>query len=90
MDSFFLLPLQNTNTHVCDFEIPLKGLVTQTLLFVTPRPPEKTARDLGFKQISYGFFTFADFADMRFWINRACLLIDRTNQLVIHLFLSQT
>ena len=27
--------------HVCDFEIPLKGLATQTLLFVTPRPPLK-------------------------------------------------
>ena len=26
---------------VCDFEISLKGLVTQTLLFVTPRPPLK-------------------------------------------------
>ena len=51
---------------------------------------EKTARDLGFKRISYGLFTFADFADMRFWIDRACLSIDRTNQLVTHLFLSQT
>ena len=40
-DSFFLWPLQNTNTHVCDFEIPLKGLATQTLLFVTSRPPLK-------------------------------------------------
>ena len=29
-DSFFLWPLLNTNTHVCDFEIPLKGLATQT------------------------------------------------------------
>ena len=44
---------------------------------------EKTARDLGFKRISYGLFTFANFADMRFWINR-------TNQFVTHLFLSQT
>ena len=44
---------------------------------------EKTARDLGFKRISYGLFTFADFANTRFWI-------DRTNQLVTHLFLSQT
>ena len=40
-DSFFLWPLQNTNTLVCDFEIPLKGLATQTLLFMTPRPPLK-------------------------------------------------
>ena len=41
---------------------------------------EKTACDLGFKRISYGIFTFAD---TWFWI-------DRTNQLVTHLFLSQT
>ena len=26
---------------LCDFEITLKGLATQTLLFVTPRPPLK-------------------------------------------------
>ena len=39
MDSFFLWPLQNTKIHICDFEIPLKGLATQTLLFVTPRLP---------------------------------------------------
>ena len=25
------LDLQNTSSHVCDFEIPLKGLATQTL-----------------------------------------------------------
>ena len=47
------------------------------------------ARDLGFKRISYGLFMFADFADMRFWINRAYLWIDRTNQLVTHLFRSE-
>ena len=40
-NSFFLWPLQNTNTHVCDFKISLKGLATQTLLFMTPRPPLK-------------------------------------------------
>ena len=27
-DSFFLWPLQNINTPVCDFEIPLKGLAS--------------------------------------------------------------
>ena len=37
-DSFFFWPLQNTNTHICNFEIPLNGLGTQTLMFVTPRP----------------------------------------------------
>ena len=31
----------NTSTHACDFEIRLKGLATQTLQFVTPRPPLK-------------------------------------------------
>ena len=36
-----LLDLLCTNTHVCDFEIPLKGLAIQTLQFVTPRPPLK-------------------------------------------------
>ena len=40
-DYFFLWPLQNTNTHVYDFKIPLKGLATQTLMFVTPIPPLK-------------------------------------------------
>ena len=34
---------------------------------------EKTARDLGFKWISYGLFTFAYFADMRFSIDRKSL-----------------
>ena len=36
-----LLDLQNTNSYVCDFDIPLKSLVTQTLQFVTSRPPMK-------------------------------------------------
>ena len=31
----------NTSNLTCDFEIPLKGLATQTLQFVTPRPPLK-------------------------------------------------
>ena len=35
--NYSLLDLQNTNSHVCDFEIPLKGLATQTLQFVTPK-----------------------------------------------------
>ena len=35
--NYSLLDLQNTNSHVCDFEIPLKGLVTQTLQFVTTK-----------------------------------------------------
>ena len=36
-----LLDLHYTSTHTCNFEIPLKGLATQTLQFVTPRPPLK-------------------------------------------------
>ena len=36
-----LLDLQNTNSYVCDFDIPLKGLATQILQFVTSRPPMK-------------------------------------------------
>ena len=36
-----ILNMLNTNSYVCDFKIPLKGLATQTLLFVTPRPPLK-------------------------------------------------
>ena len=51
---------------------------------------EKTAHDLGFKRISYGLFTFADFAGTRFWIDRICLWIDQTNKIVNHLFSSQT
>ena len=39
--TYSLLDLLCTNTHVCDFKIPLKGLATQTLQFVTPRPPLK-------------------------------------------------
>ena len=31
------------------------------------------ARNLGFKRISYGLFTFADFANMRFWIDQKSL-----------------
>ena len=31
------------------------------------------ARDLGFKRISYGLFTYADFANMRFSIDRKSL-----------------
>ena len=31
------------------------------------------AHDLCFKRISYGLFTFADFADMQFWIDRKSL-----------------
>jgi len=36
-----LLDLQHTSSCTYDFEIPLKGLATQTLKFVTPRPPLK-------------------------------------------------
>jgi len=38
-NSFCLWIYTNTSTLACDFEIPLKSLVTQTLQFVTPRPP---------------------------------------------------
>ena len=38
MNSFSSWIYYNTSTHACDFEIPLKGLATQTLQFVTPRP----------------------------------------------------
>ena len=40
MDSS-ILNLLNTHSHACDFKIPLIGLATQTLQFVTPRPPLK-------------------------------------------------
>ena len=42
---------------------------------------EKTARDLGFKWISYGLFTFIDFADMLFWIDRKSLASIEPNNL---------
>ena len=38
MNSFSSWIYCKTSTHACDFEIPLKGLATQTLQFVTPRP----------------------------------------------------
>ena len=41
IDSFSSYIYTNTSRLAFDFEIPLKGLATQTLQFVTPRPPLK-------------------------------------------------
>ena len=40
-DSFSSWTYCNTSAYTCDFEIPFKGLATQTFQFVTPRSPLK-------------------------------------------------
>ena len=40
-DSFSSWTYCNTSIYTCDFEIPFKGLATQTFQFVTPRSPLK-------------------------------------------------